>query len=212
MYNDRPATITTAGVLNIVFGSLGFICFCLGSIGLIALYNPNPLVRDALNVLRNIPGYMAVTTIDVFLSMILASLTLTSGIGLLYMANWARVIALICGFVNIGTTLAMVMYTLAVVNPRLAHIRGFDVFGFFDNTLITVAYGFLKILFSIIVIVLLLLPSVGEVIGKQHRYPTRYEEDDQDRPDYGRRRYRDEEDDPDRPDYRRRRYRDEEDW
>ena len=173
MERKRPATLTTIAVLNIVFGSLGLICACINgfSIGVLlsaSRDNPNQVIRvlgeiaDLLQ--REVPGYMAVEISRTLYFLVFSSLLIVAGIGLLYIGNWARIISFIYAITAILTQAAYLLYMFLVVYPAVNRIQaqfgGDPLEGRFSQLAGLAGIG-LVILYAIVLIILLCLPSVS---------------------------------------------------
>jgi hypothetical protein len=172
---ERPGSVTMIGILTIIVASLGLLLYCMCSIRVLVLLTPEAKVAD----LRSISGFVPMAVITFILNMVLSSLFLTGGIGLLLMGQWARVLTLICAFMNLATHLGTIIYTFVVVRPALArlpvnlHRELGPLFGDQNEVLMPIAIGALEILFSIVAIVILFLPSVGAAFVNAARYASR---------------------------------------
>src|SRR5262249_9606588 len=119
MERKRPGALTAIAVLNIVFGSLGLICSCIYSLGVGVLLtatpnNPDPrlaAIGQAADVIkREVPSYLPIE-ISVALYLIVFSIMLiVAGIGLLYLANWARILCFIFATTTILTQVAYLLH------------------------------------------------------------------------------------------------------
>src|SRR5262245_54997688 len=106
---QRPASVTVMGILNIVFGSLGLLCYVCVGVMFLALMGStagfpggvNP-IQDMMNFMeRQIPGYKAIMISSLILGFLLSVLLLVSGIGLLNMQGWARVLSILYSIIMI---------------------------------------------------------------------------------------------------------------
>jgi hypothetical protein len=207
---ERPGSVTAVAILSIIVGSLGLILYCICGFWVILLLNPTAI---HLTDIRSIPGYVPVTTITFIANMVLSSLFLTCGIGMLLMGQWARVLGIICGFANLLVHFSTIIYNYAVVKPALARMPVNVIreifFGNQDQIVIALGIGVMEILFSIAAIIVLLLPGVGAAFAMAGRYGGRGRPPYEDRDDYRRPPQDDRDDDYRRPPPR---YRDDEDW
>jgi hypothetical protein len=129
MPRKRPTVLTVFGILNIVFGSLGLVCYSCIGFGLVVLLGgglgaaQDPqlrLAKEAIDdMLRNVPGYVPAIVISLVLGVVLALILIISGIGLLYVQGWARIICIIYSIISILSQLGALVYRLAVLNPAL---------------------------------------------------------------------------------------------
>ena len=84
---QRPASVTTFGILNIVFAVFGV----FGMLGTIALFSMtgtsnNPVVK----IMRESSAYTAWLKLMIPLGLLTSGLLLAAGIGLLRLENWGR--------------------------------------------------------------------------------------------------------------------------
>jgi hypothetical protein len=172
MERSRPSTLTTIAVLNIVFGSLGLICGCINGFLVGALLsasrdNPNELMRvlaEARDLLqREIPSYQAVVISRCLYLLVFSSLLIAAGIGLLYIANWARVLSFIYAVTAILSQGAYLVYAILVEHPAAARMQaqfGGDPVQSKASQIGGIAAVGLIIIYAIVLIILLCLPSV----------------------------------------------------
>jgi hypothetical protein len=176
---ERPGLVTTIGILTIIMGSLGLLLYCMCSIRVLVLLSPDPDIADKLGDLRTIPGFVAMEVISFIVNMVVSSLFLTGGIGLLLMGQWARILTLIAAFMSLATHLGTIIYTFVVVRPALARMPRnlFREVGFlFDDqthTIMTVGVGSLEIAYCIATVIILLLPGIGRAFADAARYASR---------------------------------------
>src|SRR5213082_3201917 len=98
----RPGSVTAAGVLAIVYGSLFSLCGFCGLVGIAAqgamgnnfMAGNDPmqvqLQKELQNALeRDVPGYKAFQIVGTIVGLGEAVVMLVAGIGLLYMRRWA---------------------------------------------------------------------------------------------------------------------------
>jgi|ERR1051325_854339 hypothetical protein len=88
---ERPASVTTFGILNIVFAAVGF----FGLLASIALYfapatSHNPVVR----IMHENPAYMTWIILTIPMGLISCGVLLAAGIGLLLLKPWARILSI----------------------------------------------------------------------------------------------------------------------
>src|SRR5258707_672755 len=88
---QRSAAVTIFGILNILFGALGFVStlFVLLLVPKM-LANLDEAHNPALKIMNEHPAYMAFTKGSQALSLIVCPVLIASGIGLLRLKPWAR--------------------------------------------------------------------------------------------------------------------------
>jgi hypothetical protein len=126
--SNRPTSVLVLAIFDIIFGSLGLICMVCAGIGLATgsalsgLGPPGGQNQPDMNAQRkfmadHIPGYAAYEIGILVLGLLMASVLLAAGIGLLKMQNWARWTALGYACVRFLVALFEVVFTILVVNP-----------------------------------------------------------------------------------------------
>src|SRR5690349_13696963 len=113
MARKRPAVVTVMGILNIVLGSLFLLCNLCGGVMLLVFLGTsaqgggpfpggvNPIADMWAFMGREVPAFPAVSIGELVLNFILCACLIISGIGLLNMRGWARVLALIYSVITI---------------------------------------------------------------------------------------------------------------
>jgi hypothetical protein len=129
MPSRRPGSVTAAGVMAIIYGSLFTLC---GLCGLTAQATGNNFMvgdpkqaelqkefqkefQQALE--RDVPGYQVIQAIVTVVSLSMAVIMFIGGIGLLYMRQWARHLVLAGCLIAIANTLFQVTYQAVLVMP-----------------------------------------------------------------------------------------------
>jgi hypothetical protein len=195
----RPGSVTTMGVLNLVFGSLFLlVCFCDGVL-LVASRDPdNMMLWEEMK--DQVPGFVAVRVGGLLLHILLFILLIVAGIGLLNMAAWGRALSIVYAVASILLEIAMLIYQLAFINPVMNRFVGQfggggpDIGGvmMIVLTVVTVIIYALVILYAVLLLIMMLTPTVAEAFAGRSRDLTyeaggRGDEGD----DYERRRPRD---------------------
>jgi hypothetical protein len=171
MERKRPAALTTIAVLNIVFGSLGLICSCFYSLGIGVLMtaspnNPNEkiaeLARAAELLKGEIPSLLPVEISVALYSLVFSVLLVVAGIGLLYIANWARILCFIFAIMTILTQVAFLLYTFLVRFPGMARIQGVGPVASHPIEILRLVAIVLIIIFSIVLIIVLCSRTITE--------------------------------------------------
>src|SRR5262245_5895080 len=184
MIKKRPTVVTVMGVLNIVFGGLWMLLYlCIGLLFVVIFiaFGQANVARDPqLNELkelwsemtREIPGLTVFLVLTVTLSVVLAIVEIISGIGLLRMKNWARLMCIFYGVVVILTSIASLVYRFAILNPgaeraaeklvarRGVHMGQDPMEGTFNNIL-EILQTVIGIAYAVILLIVMLLPSVS---------------------------------------------------
>jgi len=114
---QRPTSINIFGTLNIVFAGLGIV----GLLGSAALLFATPDGNNpVIKIMRENPGYAAWLKISFVLGIPSCAILAASGIGLLLMKPWARVLSIIYAIYAIilgllGTVLNVVFLVMPMV-------------------------------------------------------------------------------------------------
>jgi hypothetical protein len=130
MPRKRPTPVTVIAVLNLVFGGIGLACYlCVGA-GILLLVMAfeqaaaqDPKIRDLKEVLdsmsRHVPSLIPFTVGNLIFSLVMTILLVVSGIGLLRMQGWARVLSIFVAVATILEQIAGLVYRFTVLNPGL---------------------------------------------------------------------------------------------
>jgi hypothetical protein len=90
----RPTSVTVFGILNLLFGVLGF-CGTLGSGAMMFLMPQNPNVRNpVLELMANSPGYRLFNQVSIGLGLVATIVLIAAGIGLLKMKPFGRLLSI----------------------------------------------------------------------------------------------------------------------
>jgi hypothetical protein len=151
------------------------------------------LQRRVQQAMENAPGYNAVLAGMVAVGSVNVALLLVSGIGLLNMRPWARVLSIVYAVLQILTALFWMGYFLSVLQPATAPlwdemVRGNP--GAAAGAKIGAVVGGLigscfPLIYPIAVLIVMLLPSVGKAFRRAAERGDDYDrEEEEDRPDY----------------------------
>ena len=89
---QRPASVTVFGVLNIVFGALGFFAVIFTVITfMVPLSSTNSPVVE---IMRNSPGYAIWMKLAIPLGFLAAGVSIAAGVGLLKLKSWGRTLSI----------------------------------------------------------------------------------------------------------------------
>jgi hypothetical protein len=130
MARNRPNVVFVMAILNIVFGTLGFLTACCAGGGVLfmqftpfppAPWNPKEgLYKSMIDVLdQEAPSHLTVQVGSYGVSVLLAALLIVAGIGLLKMHGWARVLAILSSAGGIVVLIGTFIYGIIVLNPAM---------------------------------------------------------------------------------------------
>jgi hypothetical protein len=131
----RPGAATAAGVLAIIYGSLGLLCGVCGLASLLIqgaggnnmFFGGDPAQADLQKKLqdalaRDLPAYEAVQIGGNLLGLIEAVALLVGGIGVLNMRRWARTLVMTFSFIAIASGIFQVYYQTVFVFPSMNNV------------------------------------------------------------------------------------------
>lgn len=130
MTPQRPPVLVVMAVLNFVFGGFGLVALlCLGAIALCfgsmasqappgPRGSPNPM-QEMWGMYQSIPGFIPYTVVTSIMGLVMATLLIVAGIGLLKVRPWARVLCVIYSVYTILATIGGLIYSIAIVNPAI---------------------------------------------------------------------------------------------
>ena len=130
MARNRPTIVFVMAILNIVFGTLGFLtACCAGGSTLFMQFVPFPpapwnpkegLYKPMIDVLdQEAPSHLTVQVGSLGLSLLLAALLIVAGIGLIRMHGWARVLAILSSVGGIVVLVGTFIYGIIALNPAM---------------------------------------------------------------------------------------------
>jgi hypothetical protein len=129
----RPTAVLVLAILYFVFG-FGFLaggCFGKGSVYLYTFLDQNlpadamadnPMAAAQLDLIRNDPTYVPVATVFLVLYLVVGTLQLVAGYGLLSMKRGSRRLALVVAGLVLAITVVNLLYEFVVLVPR--ELRG----------------------------------------------------------------------------------------
>lgn len=130
MLQKRPASVTAAGVLAIIYGCLFIACGLCGVGGLAmqgtqdAFGGGDPQqvqmqkqMQEAME--RDAPGLKVIQIAGPIINLVESSSLLVAGIGLFGMRSWARILALVGAGTAITTTVLHTVYQIVLVIPAM---------------------------------------------------------------------------------------------
>jgi hypothetical protein len=217
MQRRRPGGITALAILNIVFGGL----FSLCSLNVFAEKTITVNNRDVTQAFkefmdREVPGYSTYLIVFAVTELALAFGFIFSGIGMLRLAQWGRVLGLVCAGLAILHQLGNGLYQLLAINPAIA--KFFTQFGQLMGGLggsfvqiagvVTMVVALIAVGYNVLLIIVLLSNSSARAFSKDGRGADDLDEEEgeewDERQPYRGRSAREEEEEDDYPDDRRR--------
>jgi len=158
---ERPTSLTVFGILNLVFGILGFFGIC-GSYAM--LHSPLGQANPVIKIMHDQPAYLEWMKIGLILGLVGALAAIVSGAGLLKSLNWARQLAIGYAILTIVTGLvSIVMNVRFLVGPLFEHARqalGPEAAGAFGGAIGGMIGGFVALLYPIILLIFMTTPSI----------------------------------------------------
>ena len=115
---QRPTSVTVFGVLNIVFGALGFVAITFSAITLMAV-SAGSTNNPVLEVMRNSPGYALWMKMTIPLGVLASGVSIAAGIGLLKLKSWGRSLSIGYGIYSIVAGVLGVMLSFVFVMQPL---------------------------------------------------------------------------------------------
>lgn len=191
MTKKRPTGVVVIAILHFVFGGLCGVCSGVQLIGsAVQAANPNWGAGDPddlghrleMEIEARVPGFRAVQTIQAGVNLLFCLALIVSGIGLLAMQVWARVLSIAYAVLDILLSMAAAAYLVAfiypVMNPVFDQIarnkeEAFGMrIGFFGVTGLSSCLG---LAYPIAVLIVMLRPSVSAAFraapgGDEFRY------------------------------------------
>jgi hypothetical protein len=225
MARSRSAAVTTIGILNIIFGSLGLLLGLCGVASLVLIYSmppmsPGPgqppvnLGRDIAEYMeKEIPGHSIISSVELAITFVMSVVLLVVGIGMLKRQGWARVAGIIYAGVNIVQLIVDVLYKVILEMPAMNRwaadfqrrfpavaAGGSQAASQSVGQVVGVLFVVLEICYAVVLLVILFLPHVRAEFSGRRPFDDDYD-------DYDDRRSRRGSDDYDAP----RGYRDDDD-
>lgn len=157
----RPTAITVFGVLNIGFAALGLV----GLLFTVMMFaqsgaSHNPMIQ----IFRDNPAYAAWIKITIPLGLLSSLALLASGIGLLLMKNWARVLAIAYAIFSLVFGLVgQVVNYLYLVKPMMeqaSQARGPEAGAAIGGAIGGVLGGCIGMVYPIVLLIFMLRPKL----------------------------------------------------
>ncbi len=184
----RPGLITTLAILNIVFGCLFLLCD-LGETLPPTLRgpgrNPDQEFKEFMN--HEMPGYTTYLTVLTVTSLALSVCYIVSGIGMLQLGRWGRILGLVCAGLGILHQVAVCIVELLAIQASsrfLPHLDPFFVvFGNFSRIFVgevKLVRGLGAVGYNVLLLISLLLDSSVRAFNRTQREADRVDEEEDD--------------------------------
>jgi hypothetical protein len=188
----RPEVLVIFAVLNIIVGALLLFCgVCSGSEGTLTVNGKDVTEQMKEHMNTEIPGYTAIRMTGVVTAIALGLGFLASGIGLLNLMQWGRVVGLVCAAVAILQQIATSLFQVLAVAP--ARARFLDKFGPISLGFVATIWGWVVLAGALVVVtcsVIVLVGLLSRSVSQAFSRPRRDFEDDEDDDDWEDRRRR----------------------
>jgi hypothetical protein len=115
-------------ILNFVYGGWGILGALCGGVGYLILMNfpepapgqPNPFPNPMKFLVKEIPGYLAYMTVSLVVGLVMATVLIIAGVGLLRLRPWARTTCIVYAVVQLVLQVVFLYYSILYVNPAMA--------------------------------------------------------------------------------------------
>jgi hypothetical protein len=157
---QRPASVTTFGILNIVFSVLGIISIIASTVMLSATNQSN---NPVMAVMRDNPAYASWMKIATIMGIVACIVLLIAGIGLLLLKRWARKLSLgYAVYAIVAGILGSVMNYIYLVQPLMeeaARRQGPEAAGAMGGAIGGVLGGCIGLVYPILILIFLTRPK-----------------------------------------------------
>jgi hypothetical protein len=195
MARNRPTLVFVMAILHIVFGTLGFFAACCSGGGAMLLqfapipapWNPREsLYKPMIDVLdAEAPNHLSIQLSICATEMFLLGLLIAGGIGLIGMRGWARVLVVIASILGMIVLTGSFIWAIVIFNPAGQHAQAALMESMRKNmaaqntpmpsmdfnvnpsvqVAIQAAVSGVVMLYCVIALVTMLLPSVSEAFA-----------------------------------------------
>lgn len=182
MRSNRPPAVTFVAVANMIVGIFGILCACFNGVVMafmasISANEPDPFLQSIGQywdfIVRNIPAYVPVEVSLSIYHLLISVLAIIGSIGLLSVRNWGRVLALIYGMSMIFVQFSYLLFFFAFVSPVLNRFegrqQGVGGDGLFGTGVIEAGSSFVVLIYAIVIVILLFLPTVSAAFADRRR-------------------------------------------
>lgn len=150
--HQRPIAVTVFSILNMGYALLKFFGALMGAVVARLNFGANP----AMAALKNNPSYLLWNHISVAVAAVFGIMLVASGVGMLRLENWARILAIIYSVLEMIFVVAGGIFTQLVIAPAMASqfhgpsaafVQMGVKFGFVFGLLFGLAYPVLLLIF-----------------------------------------------------------------
>src|SRR5205807_2907635 len=114
----RPGAAVFFGVCNLVLGALGLIFYSCSGLMVVALTS-DPTGSVWVFLSHDVRAFTPMAVAHVVMSMLISLLLLISGVGLLGLHNWGRLLSLVCAILALLLNVWNVIFQVAFVGPAM---------------------------------------------------------------------------------------------
>jgi hypothetical protein len=171
----RPGTVTAVAVLSFVFGGLALLCSVCSALPVTSVevkgQDHTQEFKDHLD--KELPHRLAFQLAVSGLDFLVGLGLIVGGIGLIYVANWGRVLTYFCIISSIGIEVVGAVYQLALLGPSVsrffARIPGGHemALGMQIVMIMMVTWAAITVICHIIQVILLLLPVSARAFRRE---------------------------------------------
>jgi len=158
---QRPTSVLVFGILNIVFAVVGAFGIAFSVLLFFApATSSNPVVR----IIQEHPGYATFLKASIPLGLLSSAVLLASGIGLILMKGWARIVSIAYGVYAIvwgiiGTVVNYIFITQPLLE-RASRQHGPEIAGALGGAIGGAIGGCIGLVYPILLIIFMLRPHV----------------------------------------------------
>jgi hypothetical protein len=120
MARGRPGSYTTFAVMNFIVGGFALLCGVCSGINWDVTVNGRNVTPEMVAFLnQEVPGYSAIRIAGMVVEILLGLGLIASGVGLLQVAQWGRILAILLSALTVLHHIGMAVFQLFLVNPAL---------------------------------------------------------------------------------------------
>jgi hypothetical protein len=113
--HQRPIAVTVFSILNMGYALWKFLGVLIGAVAARLNFGANP----AMAALKNNPSYVLWNHISVAVAAVFGIILVASGIGMLLLQNWARILAMVYAVLDMIFVGATAIFTQLVIAPAM---------------------------------------------------------------------------------------------
>lgn len=160
---QRPIAVTVFGILNIGYALWKFVGLLMGAV----IMRLNLGGNSAVAALGSNPAYIQWTHLSLVVGVVFGIVLIASGVGLLLLQNWARIVAIVYAALEMIFVVASAIFTQRVVTPAIASQFHGPSAGFVE---VTVKIGFVMgllvaLAYPILLLIFMTRPNVVEALN-----------------------------------------------